>query len=470
MATASSQTDLGTGSVGKLLFRLSVPAITAQLINLLYNLVDRMYIGHIADVGALALTGVGVTLPLIVIISAFSMLVGMGGSPRAAIAMGEGDNQRAEKILGSCVTTLVLIAALLTAVVLVFGDQLLYLFGASENTFPYASSYMRIYACGTVFVQLALGLNTFITTQGFAKTSMFTVLIGAVLNIILDPIFIFVFDMGVAGAAAATILSQGVSAIWVVHFLMSRHTILRIRRDNLRIRAKTILPCLALGLAPFIMQATESILTICFNASLLRYGGDTAVGAMTILSSVMQFSMLPLMGLTQGAQPIMSYNYGAGNAGRVKKTFKLLLIASLAFSTLIWGLAMGAPQLFAALFTTDAALTETTVWAMRVYMAVALVFGVQISCQQTFIALDSAGSAVFLALLRKVVLLIPLIFILPQLFADPVFAVFLAEPAADFLAVSVTVILFALRFPKLLQKVAEKKMPADQPAAAADKP
>ncbi len=453
MDSAQKSTELGSGSVGKLLFRLAVPAIAAQMINLLYNLVDRMYIGHIPQVGATALTGVGVTLPLIVIISAFSMLVGMGGSPRAAIAMGEGDNKRAEEILGNCVTTLVFISAVLTAVVLLFGDKLLYLFGASENTFAYASGYMRIYACGTIFVQLALGLNTFITTQGFAKTSMFTVLIGAVLNILLDPIFIFAFGMGVEGAAAATILSQAVSALWVVRFLMSGRTHLRIRRDNLYVKAKVIFPCLALGLAPFIMQATESILTICFNSSLLRYGGDTAVGSMTILSSVMQFSMLPLMGLTQGAQPIMSYNYGAGNAQRVKKTFKLLLISSIAFSAVIWGLAIGTPQLFAAMFTTDPALTATTVWAMRIYMAVAVIFGVQISCQQSFIALGNAPSAVMLALLRKVILLIPLIYILPRFFDNKVFAVFLAEPVADFIAVSVTLILFLIQFPKMLKKI-----------------
>lgn len=451
-----NEADLGNQSVGRLLFRLALPAITAQLINVLYNIVDRMYIGHIPVTGTDALTGVGVTMPAIMAISAFAALVSMGGAPRASIMMGRGDNGQAERVLGNCTTMLVIMASVLTAVFLIFGRQILMVFGASGNTIGYAWDYMQIYAVGTVFVQLALGLNAFISAQGYAKTSMFTVLIGAVCNIILDPIFIFAFDMGVRGAALATIISQAVSSIWVLKFLTSKKSLLTIRRENLRLCAGIILPCLALGVSPFIMQFTESVLFVCFNSSLLKYGGDIAVGSMTILASVMQFSMLPLQGLTQGAQPIISFNYGAMKAVRVKKAFRILLFSCLIYSVALWSVSMFAPRVFASMFTNDSKLIEYSVWAIRIYMASSLLFGAQIACQQAFIALGNAKASIFLALLRKVILLIPLIFILPAFVSDKVMGVFLAEPIADFTAVCVTTVTFLVSFRRLMNGMTEK--------------
>ena len=307
--------------IGKLLFRLAIPTVIAQMINMLYNIVDRIYIGHIQEVGALALTGVGVCMPLIMILSAFAALVGNGGAPRASILLGKGDSRSAEKIIGNCFTLQILISIVLTVIMLLGGKTFLLAFGASENTIEYAVSYFNIYAIGTIFVQLTLGMNMFITAQGFTKIGMYSVLIGAVINIMLDPIFIFACGLGVRGAALATILSQGCSCIWVLHFLFGKKTTLRIKKENLRLVPKVFLPCLALGASLFIMQASESVISVCFNSSLLKYGGDVAVGAMTILTSVMQFAMLPLQGLGQGAQPIMSYNYGAKNPDRVKGAF-----------------------------------------------------------------------------------------------------------------------------------------------------
>ena len=436
------EANLGEDRIGGLLFKLALPAILAQVINLLYNLVDRMYIGHIAKVGSVALTGLGVTMPFIMCVSAFAALVSMGGAPRASIMMGRGNREEAERILGNCTSMLVIVAVIVTAVSQIWGTDILMLFGASESTLPYAWAYMQIYSIGTIFVQLALGLNAFINAQGFAKTGMLTVVIGAVCNIILDPIFIFGLHMGVWGAALATIISQGISCVWIVRFLLGRQTTLRIRKENLRIRPKTVGPCIALGVAPFIMQFTESVLNICFNTSLLKYGGDVAVGAMTILSSVMQMSMLPIQGLTQGAQPIIGFNYGAKKMDRVKKTFRLLLLSCVTFTAVIWLICMMLPQAFILIFTDQAELIAFTKWAMRIYMAVSLIFGVQISCQQTFIALGNAKTSVFLALLRKVLLLIPLIYILPAFMEDKLMAVFLAEPVADVIAVTTTSILF----------------------------
>lgn len=436
------EANLGEDRIGGLLFKLALPAILAQVINLLYNLVDRMYIGHIAKVGSVALTGLGVTMPFIMCVSAFAALVSMGGAPRASIMMGRGNREEAERILGNCTSMLVIVAVIVTAVSQIWGTDILMLFGASESTLPYAWAYMQIYSIGTIFVQLALGLNAFINAQGFAKTGMLTVVIGAVCNIILDPIFIFGLHMGVRGAALATIISQGISCVWIVRFLLGRQTTLRIRKENLRIRPKTVGPCIALGVAPFIMQFTESVLNICFNTSLLKYGGDVAVGAMTILSSVMQMSMLPIQGLTQGAQPVIGFNYGAKKMDRVKKTFRLLLLSCVTFTAVIWLICMLLPQAFILIFTDQAELIAFTKWAMRIYMAVSLIFGVQISCQQTFIALGNAKTSVFLALLRKVLLLIPLIYILPAFMEDKLMAVFLAEPVADVIAVTTTSILF----------------------------
>lgn len=436
------EANLGEDRIGGLLFKLALPAILAQVINLLYNLVDRMYIGHIAEVGSVALTGLGVTMPFIMCVSAFAALVSMGGAPRASIMMGRGNKEEAERILGNCTSMLVLVAVIVTVVSQIWGQDILLLFGASESTLPYAWAYMQIYSLGTIFVQLALGLNAFINAQGFARTGMLTVVIGAVCNIILDPIFIFGLHMGVRGAALATILSQGVSCVWIVRFLLGKETTLRIRKGNLKIRPKTVGPCIALGVAPFIMQFTESVLNICFNTSLLKYGGDVAVGAMTILSSVMQMSMLPIQGLTQGAQPIIGFNYGAKKMDRVKKTFRLLFVSCVAFTAVIWLICMILPQAFILIFTDQAELIAFTKWAIRIYMAVSVIFGVQISCQQTFIALGNAKTSVFLALLRKVILLIPLIYILPAFMEDKLMAVFLAEPVADVIAVTTTSILF----------------------------
>lgn len=447
------ETDLGNDSIGRLLFRLSLPAITAQLVNMLYNMVDRMYIGHIEGYGAQALTGVGVTFPLIMLISAFTALIGMGGAPRASIMMGKGEKEEAEKILGNCTAALFISGVILTLVFFFFGRPLLLMFGASENTITYAASYMQIYALGSLFVQAALGLNAFITAQGFATEGMLSVVIGAVCNIVLDPIFIFGMHMGVRGAALATILSQAVSAIWVVRFLTGKKTNLKIRKKYLKIEPKVFLPCMALGLSPFIMQSTESILNICFNSSLLKYGGDMAVGAMTILSSVMQFALLPLQGLTQGSQPVISYNFGAKKLERVKKAFYLLLLSACIYSVAVWALTMLKPEIFIGIFTADAELARTAKWAIRIYMAASLVFGIQLSCQQTFVALGRAKESIFLALLRKVVLLIPLIYILPMFFADKTMAVFLAEPIADVLAVTTTSILFGVKFRQILKNM-----------------
>ena len=450
--TATRETDLGAEPIGKLLMTLAVPAIASQIVNALYNMVDRMYIGHIPETGSMALTGLGVCFPLIMIVSAFANLVGMGGAPKASIYMGRRDNDHAEKILGNCTTALVFLSILLTAAVLVFRRPLLYLFGASENTIDYAESYMTIYALGTIFVQLTLGLNSFISAQGFSKISMFTVIIGALTNIILDPVFIFGLDMGVQGAALATVISQALSAVWAFRFLTGNVTVLRIKKENLRVRRHILFPCLALGIAPFIMQSTESLLVLCFNSSLLKYGGDIAVGAMTILSSVMQFALLPLQGLTQGGQPIISFNYGAGNMPRVKAGFTLLLKCCLTYSTLLWAVCMLLPRLPVMIFTSAPELTELSVWALRIYMASVFLMGAQNACQQSFIALGNAKVSTFLAIFRKIIVLIPLIYILPHFFSDKVFAVFLAEPVADAIAVATTCTMFTIEFKKLMRK------------------
>lgn len=436
--------DLGRDPVGKLLFSLALPAITAQLVNMLYNIVDRIYIGHIPETGTAALTGVGITFPVIILIMAFSSLIAMGGAPRAAIAMGEQKAEQAQKILGNCFTALLIIGAALTAVFLIFSKPILMAFGASENTISYAQSYMQIYVCGTIFVQISLGMNMFITTQGFAKTSMLTVVIGAVLNIVLDPVFIFGFDMGVRGAALATILSQGVSALWVLRFLTGKKTVLKIQKRYMRLEPKILLPVLALGVSPFIMQSTESLLSIVLNTSLLKYGGDIAVGAYTVLASVLQIVNLPLQGLTQGAQPITSFNYGAKNYDRVRKSVRLLFICSMIYCTSFWLLLELVPQVFISIFSSDPALTETAVWATRIFLFGTFAFGAQMSFQQSFLALGQAKASLLLALLRKIVLLIPLIYILPLFFADKLFGVFVAEPIADILAATVTTTSFLI--------------------------
>ena len=445
--------DLGTGSIRQLLFRLAVPAIIAQVINVLYNMVDRMYIGHLEGIGEAALTGVGVCFPLITAISAFAYLVSMGGAPRASIFLGKGDQETAEKILGNCTAALIVVGMVLTAVFLVCGYQLLDLFGASPATIGYAWEYFSIYLAGTVFVQLSLGMNPFINAQGYTVTGMLTVVIGAVLNIILDPILMFGFEMGVAGAALATIISQAISAAFTVWFLCSRRSYLRLKIPNLRPSASILWPSVALGLSPFVMQLTESVISICFNIQLQLYGSDTAVGAMTILSSVMQFSMLPLQGLTQGAQPITSFNFGAGKIDRVVKTFRVLLITCLVYAAAIWAICEFIPQLVIGIFTPpDGTLGLYTRGALRVYMAASVLFGIQMACQQTFVALGKAGVSLFLAVLRKIILLVPLIFLLPRILPiSQDTAVFLAEPIADTIAVITTSTLFAIIFDHLVR-------------------
>ena len=454
--SAKKAVDLGSGNVRKLLFSLALPTITSQIVNMLYNLVDRIYIGHMQPaetVGKLALTGVGVCLPIILVISAFAALIAMGGAPKASISEGRGDLKAAEHIMGNSFSLLVLASVILTAVFQLFAEPLLLTFGASENTIGYALDYLRIYTLGTIFVQMTLGMNAYITAQGFTTVSMKTVLIGAILNTLLDPIFIFVLGLGVRGAALATILSQAVSAVWVLRFLTAPRTKWRLRRENLKPVPSVFLPCLALGLAPFIMQSTESLISVCFNSSLLKYGSDIAVCAMTVLISIMQLAMMPLQGLTQGAQPIISYNYGARNAQRVRDAFRCLLISCVTYSMTLWALVQFFPRLFALLFSSAPELVSYAAWALRIYMAATGIFGVQIACQQTFIALGNAKTSLFLAILRKIILLIPLIYILPHFFTNKVFAVFLAEPVADFLAVCTTAAMFAVQFKKSMAEL-----------------
>lgn len=452
---------LGEEPIGKLLWKLSIPAIAAQLINLLYNMVDRVYIGHMPGDGALALTGVGVCMPVIMIVSAFAALVSNGGSPRASMCMGKGDKDTAEQILGNSFSLQVVISVILTVILLLFNEPLLLMFGASENTIAYSTAYMNIYALGTIFVQLTLGMNSFITAQGFAKTGMLSVLIGAVCNIILDPIFIYGLDMGVSGAAFATILSQAVSTVWVLRFLTSRKSIIRLRKKYLGIKKEVVLPGIALGLAPFIMQASESVIIVCFNSSLLKYGGDVAVGAMTILSSAMQFSMLPLQGFGQGAQPISSYNFGARNAGRVKETFFLLLKICMTYSIVVWCVLMAFPDKFAMIFSSDAELITYAAWALRIYMGAMCIFGAQIACQMTFISIGNAKASIMVAVVRKFVLLLPLIYLVPHLVSNQAMGVYLAEPVADVIAVSFTVLLFRGQFKKALKGLEEKSLESE---------
>ncbi len=450
------KTFLGTQPIGRLLLKLAIPTVIAQLVNMLYNIVDRVYIGHMPGESQLALTGVGVCMPLIIVVSAFAAFVSSGGAPRASIFMGKGDLDGAEKTLGGCFTMQIGISVVLTAALLLWGRPLLLVFGASENTIQYAVDYLNVYAIGTIFVQLTLGLNAFITAQGFATMSMITVLIGAAVNIVLDPIFIFVLNLGVRGAALATVISQGISCVWVVRFLNGKKTTLRLKRKNFFPGGKWVWPCVALGLAAFTMQASESVISVCFNSSLLKYGGDVAVGAMTILSSVMQFAMMPVQGIAQGAQPITSYNYGAGNSERVRKVFRLLLAVSLGYTVLLWGVIELFPAAFARIFTPNQELVAFTARALRVYCGVLFLFGIQIACQMTFVSIGNAVCSIIVAVLRKFVLLVPLIYLMPCLMEDKTMAVYMAEPVTDVLAVTFTAVLFAVQFRKALKKLEEK--------------
>ena len=451
---ARQNQDMGTGKITKWMVQLAVPAICGQLVNMLYNIVDRIYIGHIPVVGADALTGVGLFTAILMLITAFAMLCGAGGAPRAAIAMGKGDKDTAEKIVGNCFTVLLILAVILTAVFYFVAPALLSWFGGSEATLPYAITYARIYVLGSIFVLTVMGMNPFITTQGFAKFSMLTTVIGAGINIVLDPLFIFVFDMGVAGAAVATVLSQAVSAVWILRFLTGKKTILKLKKENMKLEGSIIGPCLALGISSFVMVSTESILSISFTSSLSRYGGDIAVGAMTVLTSINMLVTMPLNGLCQGGQPLISYNYGAKKMDRVKKAFYCQFISCIAYAGILWACLMLFPKGFAGIFSPDPQLVEYTAWALRIFLVGAISVGFQISCQQALMALGQAKISLLMACLRKLILLIPLIFILPLFFqtgADKAFAVFLAEPVSDIAAATVTTITFFVFFRKLLK-------------------
>lgn len=447
---------LGTAPLGGLIVQMALPAVAAQVINVLYNIVDRIYIGHIAGYGDMALTGVGVTFPVLMLISAFSAFAGMGGAPLASIQLGKKDYKAAEKILGNCVGMLIIFAVILTVVFSVFKTPVLYAFGASDATIDYGRQYISIYLVGTIFVQLAVGLNTYISGQGAAKTAMLSVLIGAVINIILDPILIFGAHMGVRGAALATVISQAVSAVWVVRFLISEKSVIRIRAKYIRLNKETVGHIASLGISPFIMQSTESLVMITLNSGLQKYGGDIYVGTMSIMTSIMQLTVIPVQGISQGVQPIMSYNYGAGNLERVKGVFVRMLAVCLAATILLGGLAVGKPGIYAGLFTNKAKLIALTCKVMPVYFMGITVFGIQMACQSTFLALGQAKVSLIIALLRKVILLIPLALILPRFMG--VMGIYRAEPIADFTSVIVSSILFIITAKKILRNEQKNDM------------
>ncbi|MBQ3487309.1 MAG: MATE family efflux transporter [Clostridia bacterium] len=454
MAEANKK-DMGTGSVKKWMAKLAVPALVGQVVNLLYNIVDRIYIGHLPEIGAQALTGVGLFNPILMLITAFALLSGAGGAPRAAIFMGKGDKDTAEKILANCFTLLLVLAVVLTAGLFIAAPDLLRFFGASDETLPFAVEYGRIYILGSVFVLTVMGMNSFISTQGFASFSMLTTVIGAVVNIILDPILMFGFKLGVKGAAIATVISQAISALWILRFLTGKKTVLKLKLRLMPLQGKIIFPCLALGVSSFVMISTESVLSISFTSSLAKYGGDVAVGAMTVLTSINQLMTMPLSGICQGGQPLISYNYGAGKLDRVKEAFFCQFFICVGYATLFWAALMIFPQVFAGIFTDNAALVGYTAWALRIFLCCGFSVGFQIGCQQAFVALGQAKTSLIMACLRKLILLIPLIFILPLFFAAPeqkAMAVFLAEPVSDFTAAAVTAVTFFLFFRKLMKK------------------
>ena len=444
-----SEEALASAPIGPLMVKLALPAVAAQLINMLYNIVDRIYIGHIEEVGRAALTGLGVTFPILMLISAFTAFAGMGGAPLASIRLGAGDREEAERILGNSAALLLILAAVLTVVFSIFKEPLLMAFGASEETIGYALDYISIYLMGTVFVQLALGLNAYITAQGQALVAMASVLIGAVLNILLDPLFIFTFRRGVQGAAIATVISQGVSACWVVGFLCSERSGLRIRARNMRLERKVVGRIASLGIAPFIMQSTESLVTVVLNSGLQHYGGDLYVGTVTVMQSVMQMVVMPVQGITQGVQPIMSYNFGARNYDRVREVFRLLLRTTLTVTVTAFLVVFLFPEPLALIFNDDRELVALVGKVMPIFFAGIWAFGVQMTCQVAFMAMGQARTSLFLALLRKVILLVPLAILLPMI-AQDVMGIYVAEPVADILASATTLTLFLHRRKTLL--------------------
>lgn len=450
---------LGTEPLGRLMVSLAVPAVAAQLINVLYNIVDRIYIGHIRGYGDIALTGVGVTFPIIMLISAFSAFAGMGGAPLASIELGKKDIRKAEQILGNSAGMIVLFSIVLTIGFSIFKTPVLYAFGASEVTIGYAKSYIGIYLVGTIFVQIAVGLNTFISGQGESKIAMLSVVIGALLNICLDPVLIFVLDMGVKGAALATVVSQAVSAAWVIRFLTSKRSMMKLKTEHMRLKKEIVVRIAGLGISPFIMQSTESMVGITLNSGLQNYGGDLYVGTMSIMTSIMQLILIPVQGISQGVQPIISYCYGAGDKERVKGTFTRLLIAGLLGTLILGGVAVLAPGVYAGIFTSNEELIRLTCQVMPVYFLGITIFGLQSACQSTFLALGQAKVSLFIALLRKVILLIPLAVIFPRFMG--VMGVYRAEPVADIISVVTTCVLFALTMRKVL-----RNMDNDQKEAA----
>lgn len=453
-AAASVDQRLGTAPLVPLIFSLALPTALAQLVNMLYNIVDRIYVGHIPGSGSLALAGLGVTYPIIVLITAFSNLIGMGGAPRASVAMGRGDYKTAEKILGNCITLLIVLSVVLSVVFTIYGEPVLRAFGASENTLPYAMAYLRIYLMGTIFVQFTLGMTPFITNQGFAKTSMATTCIGAVCNIVLDPVFIYGFNMGVEGAAIATILSQAVSAVWVLIFFTGKRSVLRIRKENLIPAGKTLALVLSLGVSPFLMTATECVIQLAFNTGAATYGGDSAVAIMSILFSVAQIANLPVQGFCQGAQPVVGFNFGARKLERVRQAFKIMLAVSMGVTTVVVGAVELAPQLFLGLFSSDAELIALGTAPLRIYMLGFFFMGAQLACQQTFLGLGEAKISMFIALLRKVILLLPLSLVIPRVFGalglSQLVGLYVAEPVSDIISASTcTILFFAIEWKKL---------------------
>ncbi|MDY3059285.1 MAG: MATE family efflux transporter [Fusobacterium sp.] len=455
MAENQQSEKLGKEPLRKLFFTMAIPSVLAQLINVLYNIVDRIYIGHIKDIGSLALTGVGVTFPIIMVVSAFSAFAGQGGAPLASILLGAKDQEKAEKVLGSSTALLLVFSISLTLIFQILKTPLLYAFGASDNVIGFAQDYIGLYLWGTIFVMLSLGLNTFISGQGNAKTAMFSVLIGAVTNIILDPIFIFVMNMGVKGAALATVISQAFSAIWVVNFLISKKSSLKIKRENLKLDMKFVKKIGSLGCSPFIMQSTESLVLLTLNSGLQKYGGDLYVGSMSILISVLQLIFVPVSGIAQGVQPIISYNFGAGNRERVVKTFKTLLIVCLMATMFMGGIAVLFPNFYVKMFTESEELMKLTSKMMPIFTLGMCIFGIQQSIQVTFLAMGQAKFSIFIALLRKVILLVPLAIILPRFLG--VKGIYYAEPMADITSVVVASITFALNFKSILKQCGKRK-------------
>lgn len=454
--THKDEEALARAPIGRLMLKLAVPAVAAQVINMLYNIVDRIYIGHIPVVGTTALTGLGVTFPILMLISAFAAFAGAGGAPLASIRLGAGDRDGAEKILGNSLTMLLTASVLLTLFFSVFKSPILMAFGASEDTIGYALDYISIYLLGTVFVQLALGLNTFISAQGKSLVAMCSVLIGAILNIVLDPVFIFGFGLGVRGAAIATILSQAVSACWVLGFLCSGRSGLRVRLTNLRPQAAVVGRIAGLGIAPFIMQSTESLVAVVLNTGLQSYGGDLYVGSLTIMQSVMQMIVMPVQGITQGTQPIMSYNYGAGNYRRVRDTFKKLVTVTVSTTVAAFLLVVLFPTNLALLFNDDPELVALVGRVMPIFFGGIWAFGAQMACQSAFMALGQAKTSLFIALLRKIILLIPLAILLPRI-TGSVIGIYAAEPVADIVASCTTLMLFLSKRKKLLPTQKDQK-------------